>query len=83
MPWCEPCAKYLAPSALDREGRCPLCGNEATRTTVSGRVSPGDLDLKRLASVDGETPESAPWHFKLLVFLLVVYLGWRVVDLFV
>jgi hypothetical protein len=27
--------------------------------------------------------EKLPWHFKLLVFLLVAYLGWRVVDLFV
>ncbi len=26
---------------------------------------------------------SAPWHFKLLVVLLVLYLGWRVVDLFI
>ena len=27
--------------------------------------------------------ESTPWHFKLLVVALVVYLGWRLVELFV
>jgi hypothetical protein len=27
--------------------------------------------------------ETAPWHFKLLVVMLVAYLGWRVVDIFV
>lgn len=83
MPWCEPCAKYLTPTAVTQEGRCPACGAEVSHTTVSGRVSPGNLDLKKLASSDGETVEPAPWHFKLLIALLVAYLGWRVLDLFV
>jgi len=26
--------------------------------------------------------ESAPWHFKLMVVALVVYLGWRFVEFF-
>ncbi len=25
-------------------------------------------------------PPKAPWHFRLLVAALVIYLGWRVVD---
>jgi hypothetical protein len=37
------------------------------------------LDLRKLAGADGE---KVPWHFKLLVFLLCAYLGWRVVQLF-
>ena len=39
------------------------------------------LDLKALAS-EGDENVSAPWHFKLLVAMLIVYLGWRVIDLF-
>jgi len=28
MPWCEECAKYMAPSAMNEDGTCPVCGNE-------------------------------------------------------
>lgn len=27
--------------------------------------------------------EKAPWHFKLLMAMLVVYLGWRLISPFV
>jgi hypothetical protein len=43
---------------------------------VSGRT----LDLKALAGGDEEDLR-APWHFRLMVGLLVAYLGWRIVDL--
>lgn len=75
MPWCEPCARYFTPSALDSTGGCPHCGEKASVHTASGN----DLNLKELA---GDEYVKAPWHFKLLVTLLVLYLGWRVVDLF-
>jgi hypothetical protein len=29
------------------------------------------------------TDQRAPWHFKLLMFLLVAYLGWRIIAPFV
>lgn len=75
MPWCEPCARYFTPSALDSSGACPHCGEKASVHSVSGN----DLNLKELA---GDEYVKAPWHFKLLVTLLILYLGWRVVDLF-
>lgn len=40
-----------------------------------------NLDLKALAS-EGDEDVRAPWHFKLLVAMLIAYLGWRVIDLF-
>lgn len=49
---------------------------------MGGRVTPDNLDLRLLAS-DGEGAERTPWHFKLLVALLFIYLGWRIVQLFV
>lgn len=96
MPFCEDCAKYWAPSAMREDGTCPTCGRhlDAPRTasTVSSanapskvppRITAENLDLKRLAAGDLDDAEaSAPWHFKLLVVLLVLYLGWRIVDLF-
>ena len=80
MPWCEPCARYLAPSAMTEQGNCPDCDERLESPKVSGRITPYELDLKKLAGLDGE---KIPWHFKLLVGLLCLYLGWRVVAIFV
>ena len=80
MPWCESCAKYFAPSALTADGGCPECLSTVDHMTISGRVIDSSLDLKKLAGVDGD---KSPWHFKLLVGLLCIYLGWRVVQIFI
>ena len=81
MPWCEPCAKYLTQSSVRDDGTCPHCGKTVDFTTVKGeRITADTLDLKKLAGVEDE---KLPWHFKLLVGLLCLYMGWRVVQLFV
>jgi len=87
MPWCEPCAKYFVPNALTTTGCCPKCGALIAQFDVNGnmidsRVTARSLDLKAIARADGED-EKAPWHFKLLVVSLVVYLAWRFVSLFI
>jgi PHP family Zn ribbon phosphoesterase len=63
MPWCEQCAKYMAPSAMRSDGTCPTCGNNVE--TVA----------REAEEITDE--ERAPWHFKLLVVMTVVYLVWR------
>ncbi len=68
MPWCEPCAKYWTPNAINDDGTCPRCGEQV--------VEPAQ-------HVDGAADEKAPWHFKLMVVALVVYLSWRLVQVFV
>ncbi len=80
MPWCEPCAKYFAPSALTADGECPDCLAAVDNMSLSGRVIVDPLDLKKLAGVDGD---KTPWHFRLLVGLLCTYLGWRFVQIFI
>lgn len=77
MPWCEECARYLAPTAMTAEGACPACGRVPAATAG---LTGGTLDLKALAGDEGVR---APWHFRLLVVLLVAYLAWRIVDLVV
>lgn len=69
MPWCEECSKYWTPSAMNADGTCPTCGRDVEASTVRTRELVEE--------------EKAPWHFKLLVVALVLYLGWRVVDLFI
>ena len=63
-----------------RSFECPECKSAVDNVSASGRVKVDTLDLKKLAGVDGE---KTPWHFKLLVGLLCLYLGWRVVQIFV
>lgn len=46
------------------------------------RVTAENLDLRALAAEGGDDA-TAPWHFKLLVVGVTLYLGWRIVDLFV
>jgi len=79
MPWCEDCAKYWTPSAMNDDGTCPTCG----RAVEAQKATAKNIDVKRLAAGRSESEEaSAPWHFKLLMVLLALYLGWRVVQLF-
>lgn len=73
----------MAPSALVADGSCPQCGKIVPAVSINGRVTAKNLDLKKLAASDGsEQDVKVPWHFKLLVGLLVVYLSWRVIQLF-
>ncbi len=68
MPWCEDCEKYWAPSAMTPEGTCPTCG--------------ADLEAPEPAPAPTATTRRRPWHFKLLVVALVVYLGYRFYEMF-
>ena len=68
---------------MGADGSCPTCGRTLEAPQKASTVTARNLDLKKLAAgADGETDATAPWHFKLLVVALVVYLGWRVVQLF-
>ena len=67
MPWCEPCAKYWTPNAMNDDGTCPTCGEVV--------IDPAD-------HVAEDVDEKAPWHFKLMIVALVVYLTWRLIQLF-
>jgi hypothetical protein len=53
----------MAPSAMRPDGTCPTCGRD---------VETPDLKAEMIAD-----EERAPWHFKVLVVMTVVYLVWR------
>ncbi len=72
MPWCEECAKYFTPNSVKTDGSCPTCGDTIQLPDTHDHADDAE-------AVD----ESTPWHFKLMVFMVVAYLGWRFVDLFV
>jgi hypothetical protein len=49
------------------DGTCPTCGEQI--------VEAHDHDEKA-------ADEKAPWHFKLMIATLVVYLTWRFIQIF-
>jgi len=67
MPWCEACSRFWTQPSMTPAGECPQCGAE----------------LKNPAGIDrvGVEDTRAPWHFKLLVAAVVLYLGWRLVQI--
>jgi hypothetical protein len=71
MPWCESCAKFWSPNSLTPAGECPSCGH---RFSTDGARS---LDGDELAVDDYK----APWHFKLMVGMAVVYVVWRIMQM--
>lgn len=61
---------------MPADGTCPTCGRRlATPAERSTSAEPAKVDLKELAGED-----KMPWHFKLLVVAIVLYLGWRAIE---
>jgi len=85
MPWCEDCAKYFAPSAMAPDGSCPTCGRVLEAPKVPAPITAKNLNLKHLAAGEDAADDEevkTPWHFKVLLVLLILYLTWRLIDLF-
>jgi len=64
------------------DGSCPKCLKPIADMTMNGQLTAKTINLKKLAQSSGEEYVSVPWHFKLLVGALIMYLSWRVIDLF-
>ena len=79
MPWCEHCAKFWTPSSMKADGSCPTCGRTLPVAGAPGdsRLTAKDVNVREMAGEDAK----APWHFKLLMALVALYLGWRLVQL--
>jgi hypothetical protein len=67
---------------MNEDGTCPTCGRLVT-TPERQPITAKNINLRELAAgEDGEDAVKAPWHFKLLIVLLALYLTWRIVQLF-
>ena len=69
MPWCLRCDRYLTPPAVRTDGTCPSCG----QLVDAGRAHTARTDE---AAATEEAPP-VPWHLKLLLVALAIYLGYR------
>lgn len=85
MPWCATCERWWGPAALGPGGACPACGRTVTAGGDDGAGPASGPDVA--AGPDGGGPGApiselrpvagAPWHFKLLLVALALYLGFR------
>jgi hypothetical protein len=66
---------------MKQDGTCPTCGR-LVETPTRQPITAKNIDLRKLAAGEGEEQSKTPWHFKLLMVLLALYLGWRIVQLF-
>jgi len=77
MPWCDECSKFWSPSSLPASGACPTCGRTMQ---APARVATSDPPDEGAVGGAADEDYKAPWHFKVMVALAVVYLTWRFVQ---
>ncbi len=72
MPFCDACARHWTPTSMGQDGSCPTCGQvlEVRRPLRPPEVAADAPDEEAAAP-------NAPWHFKVMLLALVVYLAWR------
>jgi predicted RNA-binding Zn-ribbon protein involved in translation (DUF1610 family) len=66
VPWCDRCDRFLTPSTVRTDGTCPRCGRTIEGSATSDAASGPDDAL-----------DPVPWHFKLLLAAVALYLGYR------
>ena len=69
MPWCQDCDRFYNPNSLTASGDCPSCGRSLAAQAVATEHRPEKLRKFN--------DEPAPWHFKVVVVCVSVYLGFR------
>jgi PHP family Zn ribbon phosphoesterase len=85
MPWCDTCDQYLAPPAVSSDGTCPTCGRKVDRGMLRTDKRMEKQARRHQAEHPDESPDEplppVPWHFKALVGAVVIYLGYRFMQL--
>jgi hypothetical protein len=69
VPWCETCDRFYNPNTLEADGTCPSCGRQVAQPAPDGSAAP--------PSPEPGEGTGAPWHFKVLIVVTAVYLGYR------
>jgi len=67
VPHCETCDRFYNPNTLNADGTCPVCGRQVAEAVPAEKLTRFER-------------EGAPWHFRLLIAVTVVYLGYRLLQ---
>ncbi len=78
MPWCETCSRFLNPNTLRPDGTCPTCGHQVADPPADAETGGDGETVGEEATT---TRQKAPWHFKLLLVGVVVYLTYRFIQI--
>jgi hypothetical protein len=75
VPWCLACDRFLSPSTVRADGTCPSCG----RLVDPGRAraAASEPASTTVAPAVEDAPAPVPWHLKLLLVALAIYLAYR------
>jgi len=75
VPYCAVCDRHLTPTSMRPDGSCPVCAS------VLPLVRPQVVTERPDDQAEDQAPaEGAPWHFKVLLGALGLYLAWRGVQ---
>jgi hypothetical protein len=82
VPSCDTCDRHWTPTSLRPDGTCPTCGRKLELKRPLGAPAGDGAGPEAEAATEAgtEVRPSAPWHFKVLLVALIVYLGWRGVQ---
>jgi hypothetical protein len=85
VPWCKTCDRFLNPPTVNPDGSCPQCGQFVEPSPGHEVGAQGSVTSDpKIASADGWDPDAdrtpLPWHLKLVLAALALYLGWRAWD---
>jgi hypothetical protein len=73
MPWCTDCDRFYNPNSLNEDGTCP-----SGHLVADPEETPDDGAKPQKLRKFNDEP--APWHFKVLVGGVSVYLAYRLVQ---
>jgi hypothetical protein len=85
VPWCDDCSKFWNAPDLNSADACPSCGRVIAGTPPRPAVAPTlaggpATPAHEEPGLPGTTTKAkgAPWHFKLLVVGVTVYMIYRI-----
>jgi hypothetical protein len=73
VPWCPDCDRFYNPNSLEVDGTCPTCG----RALGEEHGAEGEAKPEKLRRF---SDEPAPWHFKVLIVVVSIYLSFRLIQ---
>jgi len=83
VPWCTPCDRFLSPSTVRVDGTCPSCGqlvDPGRAHHAEHAPQPATPAVPDHTADADDTPEPLPWHLKLLLVALAIYLSYRALQ---
>jgi hypothetical protein len=77
VPWCPECDRFYNPNTLLADGTCPSGHVVPDERAVATAEAPAEGKPEKIGRF---RDEPTPWHFKVLLVLVSIYLLFRLVQ---